>query len=91
MSEVEKIEAVIQQTGRVPYRNKKITQEAYIEQCIAVIVDLDTRISSLHNEYLQVVNKESVLPKLYVDNLIKRNHILINDLRKAGLYIGQEL
>jgi archaeosine-15-forming tRNA-guanine transglycosylase len=75
----------------VPFRKKGETHEQYIDRLVAVIKHLDEVIVTKQQDYLDVVNENNVVPKAYVDEALRKYHILMSELKKFGLYVGQEL
>lgn len=85
------IDAAVKQEGSVPFRRGNESIEEYVLRLHDVIRKLDTIIAEKQAAYLDVVNKNEVVPKSYVDEALRKYKVLMDELKRYGLYVGQEL
>ena len=82
---------VVMKKDSVPFRRHGQTHEQYIDVLVETIKKLDTVIQEQQQAYLDVVNEHNVVPKAYVDEALRKYHVLMSELKRFGLYVGQEL
>lgn len=85
-----KIELYVKEDN-IPTKSSSETNEQYIETLKKKIEELNNDLAQFHKDYLDVVNKHNVIPKAYADETNRKYLHLMTDLKRFGLYIGQEL